>query len=409
MTHPSGPPGLHSDLPHEVAERVRPPGFEEVLARASGARRRRRTTIGAGLAASLVVGGVAFAVADPGRTDGRSGEPAAPSPAQAWDGSSEADPGLPEEVRALLEADFLDARSVTGSGAGVAAIWHACPDGESCRLVLTTRAGDRTEGRVLGSSTAAGLAPVPGGWLLEEAGQTSRITPSGDAEPLVDVPGTVPDPQAGDTAVPTSRGWRLLRGTTLLPVPTPDGESVTSAYVTASGRLVAATSPPGVGLSVWWTDDGTQWSGAEMTRPTRPVSTAVLAGHGEGVAVVMLGDGVDGSIPVVDVQVSSYAGAPWIRASGLDLDLDGADGMRNLSSLAVSPDGSAFLTTESHGVVRVATDGTATTERLSSHDHSATVLDGKMCLVAEGGRVDHLQCSTDDGETWEAAPLPGFG
>jgi hypothetical protein len=104
--------------------------------------------------------------------------------------------------------------------------------------------------------------------------------------------------------------------------------------------------------------------------------------------------------------MSDDAGSTWTTTRGLDLD--GADRVGNASSLAVAPSGTAYLTTQTHGLVRIDAGGNAVPARLSTHDTSALVLDDAVCVVAEAGRVDELRCSTDDGATWSAQPLPGF-
>ena len=390
-------PDLPTRLQHEVADRVHPPGFDEVLARASAARRRRRTTIGAGLAATLAVGGLAFAAGDPASSDGRSGEPAGPTPMQPWDGTSQVDPRLPADVREVL-AESLHPWEVSASDGAVAAVWRSCDEGVDCRFVLTTRAGDDVWGTVLEGGVPPQIAPVPGGWLLEDEDGFAHITPEGEREPLYGPEGNEVDVEVGDTAMETSRGWALLRGVKLLPMPS-GAEPVHSAYVTPAGRLLVAR--PNSEDTIATTDYPIAWgTRRDWGRPVR-AATAVVAGHGDLVAVVFLGDAPDGSIPVIDVHISDDAGATW---TGTSIPA----GLRNLSSVTVSPSGTAYLTTESHGLVRIAPNGDSTVQRLSSHDTSLVTTEDGVCLVAEAGRVDHLQCSDDDGATWSPQPLPGF-
>lgn len=90
------------------------------------------------------------------------------------------------------------------------------------------------------------------------------------------------------------------------------------------------------------------------------------------------------------------------------MDLSGDDGLRDLSSLVVSPSGTTWITASSQGLLRIDADGDATAMPLSSHDHSAFVLGEDICVVAEAGQVDELRCSEDDGATWTPRPLPGF-
>lgn len=199
----------------------------------------------------------------------------------------------------------------------------------------------------------------------------------------------------------------LLRGSTLIPAPqTPGTHGMHNGYVTPGGRLVAVTvarSGPGIGLTA--TDDGQTWEDQTPARSTSLRDTAMVAGSGDHVAVAILGDDADGSIPLLQVLVSHDAGRSWSEPQGLD---EGPDGVRNVSSLVVAPSGTTYLTTESHGLVRIDADGNAIATPLSSHDTSAFLRGEDVCVVAEAGPIDHLQCSADDGTTWTPMPLPGF-
>ncbi len=126
-----------------------------------------------------------------------------------------------------------------------------------------------------------------------------------------------------------------------------------------------------------------------------------MAGHHDGVAIALLGDSPDGSVPVLEVAVSGDVGRTWTSGRGLT-------DVRDLSGLAVSDEGTAYLTTGSHATIRVDTDGNATSVGQSAHDHSVFLVSHRVCLVAEAGIVDELRCSADDGTTWTPMPLPGF-
>lgn len=395
---------LPTDLTREIADRAQQPGFDEVLARADRNRRRRRTTIASGLAAACVVGGLAFAVGDPLGSDNTSPEPARPGPSETYDGTPEVDQRLSARVRKLLGGEFADLRTISGSDGAVAALWHACPGDGDCRLVLVTEGPLPTAEMV----TSTMLEAVPGGWLVLHGGNWTRITPTGGIQAVLEPggPGSS-DVRAGDTAVLTTTGLRLLRGNKLVPMPGvgPGGWNPSSAYVTPEGRLVMTPTIEGPTRVIVSDDGGRVW---RMTHTVGEGSgtpaTGLLAGHGDSVAYVALRYDADGSIPVLEIAVSSDAGESWRVARG---DF-GAEGMSNPTSLAVSPAGTTYVTTGSHGVVRIDADGNATTTRLSSHDHSAFVLGEDICVVAEAGRVDELQCSEDDGATWTPRALPGF-
>lgn len=387
---------LPTDLPREVAERVDPPGFETVLERARAGRRRRRTTVATGLAAACVVTGVAWGVA-PGSDTGPA--PATPTPTRSGQAPG-VDPRLPADVRDVLASDRLHPWQVVGSSGAVAALWGDCADG--CRFALVTRLGDRVHGTVLEGDSPT-IAEVPGGWLVQDGGETFRISPDGRRDPVVDPGGNPVPPEPGDVVVRTTDGLRILRGTKLLPVPSPDGTPVLAAYATAAGDLVVALPHGAGGVEVRWTAGDGLWSLGLVSRPGGgPVGGVEMAGHHDGVALALSGDAPDGSVPVLGLASSLDAGRTWTTARGVD-------GLADLSGLAVSDEGSVYATTGPAGAVRVDPQGAATSVRQSDHDSSAFLVSHRVCVVAEAGRVDRLSCSPDDGATWDTLPLPGFG
>jgi hypothetical protein len=397
-----------TDLQHEISERVEQPGFDAVLDRARLGRRRRRTTIASGLAAAVVVAGVvALPALGPFGRDRTAPEPASPGLTGDWDGTSEVDPQLPDDVQELLGQEEVYPWTVAGSGDGVAVLWRSCPEeglDQGCAFALTTRRGDAVSGTAVRGDHPR-LTSVPAGWLLETDGAFDVVVAGGQQRVLVPGPSSA-DVIAGDTPVETDEGFRLLRGDQLVPVPTPPDSEVWAAHVTPDGRLVAVVAR-GSEISLAATDDGRSWVRKAVPREDGPVAWALVAGSGDHVAVALLGDADGGDrLPVLDVRLSDDAGDTWASARGLDLD--GSDRVGNASSLAVAPGGTAYLTTESHGLVRIDADGNAMPSRLSAHDTSAMVLDDGVCVVAEAGSVDELRCSTDDGTTWSAQPLPGF-
>lgn len=403
------PPDLPPDLPHEVAERVRQPGFDAVLDRARTGRRRRRTTVASGLAAVVVVGGLA--TWGPSLRTGDSPDPAGPSRTGTPTRPSGAvDERLPVDVRQVLAGDMVEPWVVSGSGGATAAVWADCRGAGGCRHALVTRLGDRVHGRLLPEGTRPVVQPVPGGWLLEGDDGFLQVTPEGGEVPVLEGGGDSHDVQAGDTAVETTRGWRLLRGDTLVDVPVPEGEPVRSAYVTPAGRLVVAVER-GSGIVVAATDEGVDWDFTHMTRTDQRVAGAVLAGHGDDVAAVLLGDDPDGSIPVLQVSVSGDAGQTWHTTSGPVLTSsgpEGPDGLADLNGIAVTDDGTTFLTAGTAGLVRVDPSATVVATPLSSHDRSVFLVAHRVCLVVEHSPYDELSCSADDGTTWVPQALPGL-
>ncbi|HEX5533053.1 MAG TPA: hypothetical protein VFX33_04860 [Actinomycetales bacterium] len=400
---------LPTDFHDDIASRVEQPGYSEVLARAARLRRRRRRTrIAAGLAAACVVGGLAAwgsdwriqAIPDPASTPNQTRSPL----------SGEVDGRLPPEVRDLLGGERVDPWSVAGSGAGAAVLWGACPSDEGCRFALVTRLGDRLEGTMLTSDRAT-LSAIPGGWLLEDGSSTFRVRADGEREPLVDVGGKASWPRAGDTAVETSRGWRLLRGNDLLPLPTPPDTAVTDAtvtgaFVTPRGDLLVATSEPAGGVHLAQTEGSGRWRADLLPGATDRTASAVLAGNGDQVAVAVLGDAPDGSIPILGVWISHDAGASW--TSGRGIGLGTTNPPADMSSLAVSDEGSAYPATGSHGLIRVGAGRGAVAAPKTLPARSVFGVSSGICFVSETGPVDGLRCSADHGKTWSTSSLPGF-
>jgi hypothetical protein len=397
---------LPTDVPREVAERVPQPDFDAVLDRARDNRRRRRTTIAAGLAAAVVVAGAGFVVSE---RPGGDASPAPANPARTDDGASvRIDPGLPEGVRHLLGREDVRTVHVSAVDGAVAAFWLACgKPADPCRLAWTLRDGDEVSGDLLDSEGSM-IAAVPGGWLVDEQqGPTLLLGPDGDVE-RVDTGDLDGDPlRAGDTAVLTHDGSRLLRDGTLVAMPEPPGRpAVGHGHVTSAGRLVAATSDTPGAWGLQATEDGRTWEDVRST-PPGTVGIFHITGAGEHVAAVSTGDADDRSLPVTEVLVSSDAGGSWTTVRGLDTE--GADRARNAHSLAVSDGGASYLTTDTHGLLRITSDGDARPVPLAGAATSVFTTDDEVCVVVGAGVLGELRCSADDGATWAAQPLPGLG
>ncbi|MCY7400985.1 MAG: hypothetical protein LH477_08510 [Nocardioides sp.] len=395
---------LPTDFPHEIAQRADQPGFDEVLDRARSARHRRRTTIASGLATVCVVGGIVAATQLGPRTPV---EPAsAPTPTSL---TGEVDDRVPTDVRELLADERTVLALVSGSGEATAAVWASCSaTAGTCRSALVTTEGDKVEGRILEDGSGI-VQPVPGGWLVPSPRNAVRVTPDGGTDEVYDVGGGPVPAEAGDTAVWTTTDIRLLRGDKLVPMLAPEGAEVTGAYVAPDGQLVVTASGPGGRRHLATVQPGQSWSWSVVSDAALEDSAGtppVLEGRGDSVVLAQLGDDPDRSVPLISLRVSHDGGLTWSPVTGLDLT--GTDGVRNLSSLVVSPEGTIFLTTESHGLVRIDRDGTVATSRFSTYDTSAFVVSDSVCVVTEAGRVDDLRCSTDDGGTWATTPLPGF-
>jgi hypothetical protein len=111
---------------------------------------------------------------------------------------------------------------------------------------------------------------------------------------------------------------------------------------------------------------------------------------------------------VVQVDVSADGGTTWDTASGRELPFGGPGGLADLNGLAVTDEGTTFLTTGTAGLVRVDASANVVATPMSSHDRSVFLVAHRVCLVVEDSPHDELSCSSDDGATWVPQALPGL-
>ncbi len=379
------------------------PGFDAIVERARASRRRRRTTIASGLAGAVVVACIGAAV---GSRPGEDTRPGSAHPTRTGHVPGRVDPGLPEGVRHLLTRDEADAWMVSAVGSAVAAFWQVRDRPfDPCRNAWTIRNGDEVIGDLIEADRRF-VSTVPGGWFMDgQQGPPVLLAPDGDLEkvPNADIDGS--PLLAGDTAVLTHDGSRLLRDGALIPMPEPaDRLVVGNAYATPSGRLIAATADLD-GWRVQATDDGRGWE-QPVLGPPGAMNTWV-GGSGDHVAVLFMGADLDGSVPVARMPVSADAGLTWTTTRGLGTH--GAGRSRNPYSLAVTPSGTTYLTTGTEGLLRIDSDGNVLATPLSAADTSVYTSGDEVCVVTEAGDADALRCSTDDGASWAIQPVPGFG
>ena len=83
-------------------------------------------------------------------------------------------------------------------------------------------------------------------------------------------------------------------------------------------------------------------------------------------------------------------------------------GLADLNGLAVTDEGTTFLTAGTTGLVRVDAAANLTGLPMTSHDRSVFLVADRVCLVVERGPTDELACSSDDGATFTPVALPGF-
>ncbi|UFN43953.1 sialidase family protein [Nocardioides okcheonensis] len=321
-------------------------------------------------------------------------------------------------MRSLVAAGRADVFAVSASADAVAALWVDCT-GEAgasgCRSAVVVREGPDVVGTLLDGDVRS-LQPVPGGWLVEQATGPVVVGPDASLQPVVDTgpgnPGTAVSAR-GDTAVTVGGAVRLLRGTKLVDVPVPAGTTrLWGAHVTSTGRLAVVVDLEDGRSEVAVSDDsGRTWTPGTADRADATTGR-LLAGDGDRLVLVDLGDDRDtGEVPLLAVRTSRDGGATWQAARGLGWGEGPRRAWqlpRDLSGVAVAPDGTSWLTTASHHLVRIDPDGSAMPTQLSSYDRGVVETSDGTCVLTERGRRDDLACSDDGGTTWSSRPLPGF-
>jgi hypothetical protein len=381
-----------TDLPEEIAARTQQPPFEEVVTRVRADRQRtlRRVALGA-----AVLAAAAFLVLPQGGggdpTDDHESKPgpSTPSPSD----------GLAMGVDEVLRGPLADVWAVGGSDdGGVAGLWQSCSDsGDSCGFAVLTDDGT-TLGSVLVDSNV--LSPTPDGWLIHTSGGWRLLSSDGwvSGVTTAGLDGVRP----GDTAVETAGGLGLLRGDRLLLMPRASG-SVIQAYVTPQGRLLEVTASGFGSDRLRASTDGRHWTTLRSWPPGTEASV-LLAGRGRTVVIATLKDGPGGDLTLSQVELSHDGGRTWTTARGVDLS---GGGVRNVSGIAVSEAGTAYLTTETDGLIRIDREGNAQVSRLSDVDRGVFTTTYQVCVLTGGGRQARLRCSEDDGTTWSGSPVPG--
>lgn len=382
-----------TNLPEEIASRTPQPPFEQVVTRVREDRRRslRRTaTGGAFLAATtLLVPLLGDDPADERRSTDPDPSVTAPTGGLAF--------GVPE----LMSQPRVSVVQIGGSDdGGVAALWQGCDsDGGGCRYAVLTGNGNAPLGSVMVDSPV--LSPTPGGWLVHTPGGWRELGSDGWVSGVTTAGEDGVRP--GDEVVETAGGLGLLRGGRLLLMPSASG-SVTQAYATPRGRLLEVTAAGDGSERLRASSDGRHWTAIRSWGPRAGVAQVRLAGHGRTVAAVVLRHQLGGKLLVDQVEVSHDGGRTWTTARGVDF---AGGGSENLSGLAVSAQGSVYLTTESDGLIRIDREGNAQVSALSVADHGVFATTYEVCVLTGGWGGNRLRCSADDGTSWSSRPVPG--
>jgi hypothetical protein len=365
------------DLVGDVRDRVVIPPYAEVSRRVRA--RRLRTASGTVAAAILLVGGVA-AWQSVATTAG----PSIPQPADHTQGPIP--PTDESQWRAVVDGTDSHPFEIEGTDDGsIAVVWRALEPGAPT-FALVIRAADGTvHGMRLDEPVS--LTPVPGGWVGMDGARGHLIGSDGSWSDLDE---TAPrQPQAGDIVVTGQYSSWLYSPVDqgLSPATELEGSSV-DGYVAPDGRLVTCQQNGRGRIFVSPTD--------KMIRDL-PGSTCVVAGRGDDVAVVALGDDPDGAIPMTGLM--TYTGLTW-RFPEIPEPLGG------VTSVVVTPGGSTVVTDAGDGrSVVVRPDGEVT--ELDRRAGEAFVAGDHLYMSSYGLMNGPLSVSDDDGRTWQQTTLPG--
>ena len=383
-----------TDLTEEIAARTAQPPFETVVARVREDRQRtvRRVAIG-----GAVLAASALLVVPRLGTDSADEQPTNPGPSIP----------TPSEGLALGVADLLARPTVRIAGVGgaddggVAVLWQGCTgDGTDCDYAVLTRNGSSHLGSVPVDSGV--LSPTPDGWLIHTEGGWRLLTSDGGVTGVTTA--GLDGVRAGDVVVQTPGGLELLRGDRLLLMPKRDG-NLTSGFVTPGGRLLQTTySPTGQGHLVA-TRDGEHWTTVRTWAPAANLRIS-LAGHGRTLAAVVQSIGISGHTAVQQVDLSHDGGRTWATARGIDFGNE----VRDVSGVAVSNQGTVYLTTGSDGLIRIDAEGNAQRTSLGARDESVFTTTYDVCALVQpkqASRQQTIACSEDDGTTWTDRSPPG--
>ena len=365
------------DVAGDVRARVVVPPYSEVSRRVRA--RRLRGTVG-GVAATLVVVGSVALWQNVATTAG----PAIPQPAETTQGPI---PPTDESLwRAVVDGTDSHPFQVVGTDNGsIAVVWRALEPG-SPTFALVIREPDGTvHGMRLDEPVS--LTPVPGGWVGMDGSRGHLIGSDGGWTDLREADAR--SPRAGDVVVTGQYSSWLYSPADqrLSAMPVLEG-SAADGYVTPDGHLMTCQSNGRNQIS---------FSPADIMRPGIPGRTCIIAGRGDSLAVVGLGDEPDGGIPMTGLM--TRVGRVWLHPRITDL-------LSGVTSVVITADGSTAITDASTGDwYLIAANG-----HLRPVDRKvgeAFVAGDRLYVSSYGVMNGPIYFSDDDGRTWQETTLPG--
>ncbi len=367
------------DLARDVSERVVTPPYDAVSRRVRA--RRLRGAAGTLAAAVLVVGGVAI-----WQSAATTAGPPVPQPAER----TPLPPSDESLWREVVEGPDAHPFEIEGTEDGsIAVVWRALLQPEPTFALVIRESDGTVHGRRL--DAPVDLTPVPGGWVGVRTAQAWFIASGGQWTPL-DEPAAPREARSGDVFVDGQYAHWLY---------SPDERELAAAsglsgsddgYVTPDGRLMTCR---------WNGRDEILFSafGARSSkmRPGVPGQSCVIAGRGDGFAIVGLGDEPDGNIPMTGLM--TQVGLTWHYPRM-------TDPLGGVTSVVMTPGGSTVITNASDGRwFLVRPDGAVTEPDLKVGE--AFVSGERLYLTSYGFVNGPLYYSDDEGQTWSEAVLPG--
>jgi hypothetical protein len=228
---------------------------------------------------------------------------------------------------------------------------------------------------------------VPGGWVGVDGSRGHLIGSDGSWTDLDET--AARSPRAGDVVVSGQYSSWLYSPDDHTLAALPELSGAADGYVTPDGVLAVCESPgPG---HVWVTmrQVHSEWTAGD---------SCVMAGRGDMVSAVGLGDEPDGSIPLMGLLVTGRDGA-----------IVGGDFMQmsGVTSVVVTPSGATLVTDAGTGDAFILS---ADRRRLVEPDRKvgeAFVAGDRLYVSSYGFMNGPLFFSEDDGRTWTETTLPG--
>jgi hypothetical protein len=363
------------DLAGDVRDRAVPPPYEEVSRRV----RARRVRGAAGTAAAAVAVVAVLAVwqsvattAEPSRPQPATQGPVPPTDESLW--------------RAVVDGTDSHPFETEGTDDGsIAVVWRALEPGAPTFALVIREADGSVHGMRLEDPVS--LTPVPGGWVGMDGPRGHLIGSDGSWTDLDET--AARSPRAGDVVVSGQYSSWLYSPDDHTLAALPELSGAADGYVTPDGVLAVCESPgPG---HVWVTmrQVHSEWTAGD---------SCVMAGRGDMVSAVGLGDEPDGSIPLMGLLVTGRDGA-----------IVGGDFMQmsGVTSVVVTPSGATLVTDAGTGDAFILS---ADRRRLVEPDRKvgeAFVAGDRLYVSSYGFMNGPLFFSEDDGRTWTETTLPG--